>query len=62
MHLLQNGVSCLCFQRLESDEIYDTDDDISFTALQMIRGNDKFTDCSILRQVHHEAFLRTVSE
>ena len=61
MHLLQIGVSYLCFQRLESGEIYDTDD-ISFIALWMIGGNDKLTVCSILQQVHHEAFLRTVSE
>jgi hypothetical protein len=36
MHLLQIGVSCLCFQRLESDEIYNTDDDISFIPPQMM--------------------------
>ena len=27
----------------------------------MIRGNDKLTNCSIVQQVHHEAFLHTVS-
>ena len=62
MHLLQIGISCLCFQRLKSGEIYNTDNEINFTALRMIRGNDKLTVCSILWQVHHEAFLRTVSK
>ena len=62
MHLLQISVSCLCFQRLESGEIYDADNDISFTAPQIVRANDKLTNCSILQQVHHAALLRAVSE
>ena len=62
MHLLQICILCLCFQRLESSKIYDADSDISFTAPRMVRANDKLTDCSILRQVHHAALLHAVSE
>ena len=62
MHLLQIGILCLCFQRLESSEIDDADNDISFTAPRMVRANDKLTNCSILQQVHHAALLHAVSK